>query len=81
MPHATQLPFEHVLPEAVQDCAAGRPPSVAPPQQAWPMPPHGVLVTGLVHEPVDEQVPLTPVPVHASPTPTHVREAPPPVVA
>ncbi len=71
-PHATQLPFVHCDPEAVQNCAgAPKPPSAPPPQQAWPIPPQGEPAD--IHELVlDEQVPLTPFAVQASPAPTHI---------
>ena len=72
VPHATHIPFEHVLPEAVQVSVLILPASTPPPQQAWPMPPHAVFVVGSVHEPVAEQVPLIPLPVHSSPTATQV---------
>lgn len=68
VPHATHVPSEHVLPEAVHVSALVLPASTPPPQQGWPMPPHGVFVVGSVHEPVAEQVPLIPLPVHSSPT-------------
>jgi hypothetical protein len=60
----------------VQKAAAAPkpPPSTLPPQQAWPTPPQGVLVTVSTHELVlAEQVPLTPVASHAWPTAMQVR--------
>jgi hypothetical protein len=68
VPHATQLPFEQRELLAVQNAAAApRPPPSAPaPQQACPMPPHATPVVELVHElVVPEQVPVTPLAVHA----------------
>ena len=81
VPQATQVLFVHRAPLAVQNCAAPpKPPlSTPPPQQASPTPPHGVPVAVLVHEPVlDEQVPVTPVALHACPAATQVRVAAPP---
>jgi hypothetical protein len=80
VPHVAQVPFEHVLPEAVQLSTLVLPASTPLPQQAWPMPPQGVFVAVLVHEPVAEQVPLIPLPVHCSPTPTQERVVRPPLV-
>lgn len=73
VPHATQLPFVHCDPLAVQNCAgAPKPPASALPQQAWPIPPQGVPVE-VVHELVlAEQVPLTPFAVQVWPAPTQI---------
>jgi hypothetical protein len=68
-PHALQVvPFTQPAPLAVQNVRAPNPAS-PPPQQAWPTAPHGVP-DALEQLPL-LQVPETPVPVQASPEPTH----------
>jgi len=73
-PQAVHVPFVQPAPLAVQNGIDPAAPSVAPPQQAWPTAPHGA-------PPAVEQLPLlqvpeTPVPVQASPEPTHLDAAP-----
>jgi hypothetical protein len=76
VPHTMQVPAVQRVPLAVQNCAAPPPPPSLPPQQAWSTPPQGAPVV-LVHDPA-EQVPLTPLALHAWFAPTHMRVVPPP---
>lgn len=73
VPQATQVPLAQRAPLAVQKAEPEpKPPSTVEPQHASPMPPQAAPVVALVHEPVvAEQVPLTPLALHACPAPTH----------
>jgi hypothetical protein len=69
-PQAAHVPPAQLAPCAVQKVSAN-PPSGAAPQHCWPTAPHGLPE-------LSEQLPLahvpdTPLPVQASPDPTHMR--------
>jgi hypothetical protein len=78
-PHAVHIAPTQRAPLAVQKSAAAPPPAAPPGQQAWASAPHGVPAA-VLHEPFVHR-PLTPVPAHACPAPTHDRVVCPPAAA